>query len=327
MDKNRLDILEDLKALREKEQLASSVFGLMDEYGRSLAKVQGSVAKLAAADRLEALASQVEGTVETAQRDFASVSERMNDLSQDARDLTAIAGRVRAVTEEVSQITDVIERIAAQTKLLSLNATIEATHAGEHGKGFIVVANEVKALANQTDVSAREIAERVAGARDMMQRMQAQTDKTLKNIDAVNRERESRKSSIESLSGLSASVKESTSLRGFVEVVKIDHLVWKLEIYRVVMGTSPKGEEDFANHHRCRLGQWYYDGRGKELFAGVAEFRALEAPHVLVHRSGIEALRHCAAKEYPAMQEALMSMEGASMDVLDLLERIIEKGS
>ena len=46
------------------------------------------------------------------------------------------------------------------------------------------------------------IAERVAGARDMMQRMQAQTDKTLKNIDAVNRERESRKSSIEIITQL-----------------------------------------------------------------------------------------------------------------------------
>ncbi len=72
-------------------------------------------------------------------------------------------GRLGRRSDEIGQIVTVIDEIADQTKLLSLNAAILAAQAGERGKAFSVVANEIKALAERTSVSTREIARMIEG--------------------------------------------------------------------------------------------------------------------------------------------------------------------
>jgi methyl-accepting chemotaxis protein len=68
---------------------------------------------------------------------------------------------LRTSSDEIRHAVDLINQVAAQTRLLALNATIEAARAGSAGRGFGVVANEVKNLANETSASSEEIMSQV----------------------------------------------------------------------------------------------------------------------------------------------------------------------
>lgn len=101
-----------------------------------------------------------------------------NDASVKAADARSVMAELGKAIMEITTINDVIENIAQQTNLLALNATIEAASAGDAGKGFSVVANEVKALSRQTAEATSRIAAQI-------ENIQAKTGNAVTVIDAI----------------------------------------------------------------------------------------------------------------------------------------------
>ncbi len=104
-----------------------------------------------------AAAEQLAASVQDIARQVAHSAKIAGRAAEDARGTDATVQKLMAGAQKIGEVVTIIHTIAEQTNLLALNATIEAARAGEAGKGFAVVASEVKALANQTGRATEEI--------------------------------------------------------------------------------------------------------------------------------------------------------------------------
>lgn len=112
-----------------------------------------------AADSAQSARGSANTTEKTLSFAVDEVTKLADDMGQAAQAVSAVASR----SNDIRKILDVIGAIADQTNLLALNAAIEAARAGDHGRGFSVVADEVRALASKTAESVKEISDVIAG--------------------------------------------------------------------------------------------------------------------------------------------------------------------
>lgn len=110
--------------------------------------------------------SEIQQRADLGEELLGQAVEQMVSIQEGALGTSKVMDELKEASEEVTQITQMISDISEQTNLLALNASIEAARAGESGKGFSVVADEIRKLSEQTATSASEISRLIVNIQD-----------------------------------------------------------------------------------------------------------------------------------------------------------------
>ena len=150
--------------------------------------VAGNIAEAARA------AQQAEQQTRQGGHELARMTATMQQIAAMIAEANKAMGLLSSQSEQVGRITEVIATIAEQTNLLALNAAIEAARAGEQGRGFAVVADEVRLLASRTSQSTEEISQTIAS-------IQQQTRQTVNTVGSGTRLVEEGRGAVDSVTG------------------------------------------------------------------------------------------------------------------------------
>lgn len=263
------------------------------------------------------LFSESASTLSKIVSDMSGLNVQMGSMSERISGLSTTADNINKFVTTITSISD-------QTNLLALNAAIEAARAGDAGRGFSVVADEVRALATETNKSATEVSELVNGIIQSTSKAVSGVNELRGNNEeletGINQLNSSYETMVQHCDSMKATISEG-AMSTFIQTVKLDHVVWKSGVYEVLCGFSNKSPADFSDHVSCRLGQWYNQNANNPIGQTTA-FKEIEAPHAKVHSCGVEAVRAKQAGNNAEADAKLMEMEQASERVMMLLDRL-----
>ncbi len=218
-------------------QIASSV---ITDARQLMAESNETAAKAGEACSIAVLSGDSSAAVAAATEELAAsfreISDQISITTQHTRDSL---NRVNAISQAIStlqdaaggigEVIDTVGDIAEQTNLLALNATIEAARAGDAGKGFAIVAHEVKGLAGQTAAATNEVSEKIGSVRNASQQVTQSVSGIAQEIEALNTAGVSVASAIEQQSAATSEICQNTQktadatdhVRGFIDTVAL----------------------------------------------------------------------------------------------------------
>ena len=276
------------------------------------------------------MASENKNTVIEVAGELKNVYTMANTMRDSSNELSASS-------DEIAEMASVISSVADQTNLLALNAAIEAARAGEHGRGFAVVADEVKNLAENTKNTAKKIT-------DIVSRFSVASLSMLNSTQEMAEIAESSRNTItnfeHSFGQFAETAQKSFEKVAYTKVIcnasliKVDHLVYMQRAYRVLESNDLQCAEAKAisvDHNSCRFGNWYNGGEGHKMYSHLPIYSEINEPHSQIH-SNVHDVLHVLEKDWETDQNLQAQIvvnfsqaENASFELMEMVDTLAEQ--